>query len=345
MVIWRTVSTALLLVCWLLVIAGVMIYHVAVSRVLPPLQDLPENVATGFGELLGFDYLEQDARLVQDSAATALTRCNVSASAACPTYQPIPVPGSSNTSAERQAIVDAFGHSLGTILRVADDQYFGTGVLRQTARGLGNITADLARLNDIMACAASNAIFCSIYEAGGTVLSQVQSVRAEIDRFKGSKEVEIFEYAVYFCLLYILPYFLVVSMIFLTCFWAQGGDCYGSSRSMAVCTAILFALFLIVAFALMTTVVVAGRAVARADAAEVHVTQLRGDPTVVQLLGHIEANFPEVWDLVFSNFIRGLSGWVGASAVLLAICIIVMLYSCCLCCCRPYHTGALLEES
>lgn len=341
----RSLATCCFGLCWLLVIAGTVMYHVVVAKVLPPLKDLPVNLATGFDDVLRFNYMEQDARTVRDSAANALSKCNVSAVAACwPSYQPRPVPGSSNTGAERASMVAAFQNSLGTIERVAGDRYFGTPQLQVAAQELSNLTAAIAQLNDTMECARSNVLFCGVYNSAGELLASVSGVRAEIDRFKGSEAVDSFEdYSPYFFALHFLPYLLVIAMLFFTCFWCQGGICCGEHASrFACCTLIPFAVFWCASFVLMLAVV-AGGAAAKGGAAEVRIKQLQGDPTAAAVLEHIEAKFPEFWNLVFAQLFSGLRAWVGASTVLTAICVLVALYGCCLCCAQPYRKNGLVD--
>mmetsp|Transcript_38513 Transcript_38513/g.87584 ORF Transcript_38513/g.87584 Transcript_38513/m.87584 type:complete len:344 (-) Transcript_38513:89-1120(-) len=340
----RPVCNCCFALTWLLVIIGVVMYHIIVGQVLPPLKELPTNLAVGFDDVFRFRYLQQDATIVRDSAADALAKCNVVANMACSNYQPLAVTGYSNTGMERRAIAGAFDHSLATIQRVAEDKYFGTPELQTTAKELVNISGSLARISDSMPCNQSSPLYCGIYKAGAELVSRATTVRAEIDRIEGSGAVDNFEeYSGYFVALHALSYLLVIAMVFYTFFWAQGGVCCsdGASR-FSCCTLLAFSIFWFIAFVLMLAVV-AGGVVAKRGAAEVRIAQLNGSPTVAELLENIEARFPQFWTTVFENLISGLRKWVGASAVLMAICIFVMVYACCICCVRPYRKNGLVE--
>jgi len=342
----RHAATCCFAICWLLVIAGTVMYHVVLVKVLPPLRELPDNLAQGFDKVFRFEYMEQDARVVKESAASALRRCNVVARVACASYRAVPVPGSSETGPERQAIVNAFNHSLATIKRVADDEYLGTPELQQTAQELHNITASLSQLKDSMPCTGSNVLYCNIYEAGEAILANLSQVQAEIDRFKSSDEVETFEdYSKYFYWLHALPYVLVIAMFFFSCFWCQGGlcCCQEDAPRWVSLSLIPFSILWLVALILMI-IVVFGGVVAKIGASELRIMQLKGEPTVAQVMDHIKATFPQFWEIVFEDLMSGLSAWIGGSAALLAICIIVMLYACCLCCCQPYRKIGLVDS-
>lgn len=348
----RAVSNICFVFTWVLVIAGAVMYHVVVARVLPPLTDLPVNLATGFDDVFRFSYMQQDAANVTASAARALGKCGVVASSACAGNAPLSVNGSSDTRAERESIVAALQNSLSTIGRVAGDRYFGTPPLQGVAQEIGNITAGVAQLSGATDCAQSSAVYCDIYRAATALDSRVSGVQAEIETFKGSKDADNFEdFSRYFHLLHVLPYFLVIAMIFFSCFWGQGAICCGTEASRFSCfwgrfacfTLIPFAVFWLASFVL-TVAVVVGRGAVKSDAAEARINYLQGDPTVAEVLEHLEAKFPEFWSYVFANLVSGLTAWVGASAVLLAINAFVMAYAVCLCCAQPYRKSGLVES-
>uniref|UniRef100_A0A7S1MCF9 Uncharacterized protein n=1 Tax=Alexandrium catenella TaxID=2925 RepID=A0A7S1MCF9_ALECA len=346
MAVMRAASTCCFFVCWLLVVASALMYHVVVARLLPPLQDLPTNIATGFDDVFRFAYMTRDAQTVKDSAASALSKCNVVASAACPSYQMRPVPGESNTTDERNAIVTAFRESLATVQRVADDEYFGTAELQKTAQELANMTASIAQLSDTMPCSDSNVLYCNIYKAGETVISEVASVRAEMDRFRDSPAVDNFEeQSSWLLVLHALPWLLVVAMLSLSIFWCQGGlcCCQAGGSVYAWCSLLPFVVFWLLTFILMFVVVAAG-VVLKVGSGDVVLDQLRGRPTLAQLVEHIETKFPDFYNVAIADLISAFKAWVGASAIMLAVSVVVLLHSCCLCCARPYRKTGLVES-
>merc|ERR1711879_1024724 len=61
-----------------------------------------------------------------------------------------------------------------------------------------------------------------------------------------------------------------------------------------------------------------------------------GNPSLKELLEHIQTAYPDFWALVFANLEKGLIQFYASFVVFLFICILIAFYGCSLCCCRPY---------
>jgi len=95
-----------------------------------------------------------------------------------------------------------------------------------------------------------------------------------------------------------------------------------------------FASFLIYAI-----VAVTGYAVKNmADKIEVPV--LNGKPTLDLAIAHIQTNYPEFWNVVFSDMADGLDGLLMASYFFVAVCLLQAFYSSLEMCCCPYRAKA-----
>lgn len=337
----RACCTTLLLLLWGLVAVGVIYCHMAISMVVPALQEMPANLKKGFYEVLKFDSVSADAESVKNSAADALYLCNVYPSQ-CSNLQNLPATPSttSNTAAQKQAIQDAFTRSLSVILKVATDEYFGTEAMNATATQLQGIISDLESIDVTtpQPCAGTNKLYCSIYENAEQIKDGADKVKGEVDQFCNTDEMQTWtDYAADMELLYALPYVLVVAMIFFTLFWFKdaaclccGGSCCGSLAAIA------YTLLWFIFFTFSLIVCVVGYVI-RNKAGEVMIKGVFAkDVSLEALLNHIQDEYTAFWDVVFKDLVAGLEMFNGAFAIFVAVCLVVMMYALSVCCCRPY---------
>merc|ERR1712060_156881 len=132
---------------------------------------------------------------------------------------------------ERLEIQGAFNSSLSKIEQVATDPYLGIEDLSSTAEHLGKISEQLDSLGTTE-CDVTNSAYCEIYEAADGLVDGAQATLDAIDDLIGSEQVQRFEdHSDRLALLYVLPYLLLVSMLFFTCFWKKDAAwcCCGGS--------------------------------------------------------------------------------------------------------------------
>jgi len=312
----------------------------AISKVVPPLQDMPMNLKKGFYEVLKFDSLSADAESVQDSAKDALAVCDVVPSQCSNLPTPVPPNKTGDTSAEKQAIQDAFNRTLNVILKVADDEYFGTEAMNETKVQLQGIIADLESIDASTAqfCQGTNPLYCGIYENAEMIKNGSDVVKEQVDKFCSTDLMKDWEeYGDHMDLLHALPYVLVVGMVFFTLFWCKdaaclccGGSCCGSLA------AILFTLLWFVFFSFSAIIFGTGYVIRnRADEIPIDGVFAK-DVSLEALLEHIQTEYSAFWDIVFKDLEEGLEMMYGASFIFVVACLIIMMYALSICCCRPY---------
>mmetsp|Transcript_7956 Transcript_7956/g.17677 ORF Transcript_7956/g.17677 Transcript_7956/m.17677 type:complete len:369 (+) Transcript_7956:94-1200(+) len=342
---WRSCWTVCFVVLWVLVVIGLVLCHVAIADAVGPIGDLPSEIEAGFYESLKFNKLEEDATQVRDSAQSAIALCN-------PLAAP---PGSSrcssdagalmvfyDTSTQLSAISDAFDSSLTIIDKVVSDIYFGVEDLKATADSITEIKAefnDLQGRAQPLPCAVSQPLYCTIFEQANTIITEKQNVDAQIKEFTEGDEVESFESRTsYLNGMHVVPYILVIGMLFFTCFWYKDATLCNSMTG--VCAELLFLLFWVVALVLNTIVVAIGSAVAFASediSIPASSSGLNLDATLRELLDHIETEFPEFYSRVFQPLSDPLLMLLRGTLVFEVFLILIVLYGMCLCCCRPYR--------
>jgi hypothetical protein len=304
------------------------------------LKDLPQSIANGFDETFKFAHLEKDAKEAEEAARAALLTCSVAANSSCAmgSYPAFPPQQISNTSFEQNLIGQAFESSLSIVNKIANDEYFGVQDLSSTATSLNKIVDDMSALNDTMPCVASVPIYCDIYSSAGSVVQGMSSVNRAIGAFKTSDIIERWEdNERYFVLVHGLPYALVLSLLCFTWFWIRGGVCCCCRGGNKSGYALIPFAFLWMLSALVYGIISFAGVAVKYGADRIEVPVLKGKPTLEQAIVHIQLNYPEFWDLVFSDMVDGLDLLLKASLVSCFACIAILLYSLCECCCCPYR--------
>jgi len=329
---------------WILVVPGVVLTHFSLVKLIPHISDLPQNIVQGFDETFKFAYLEKDSKTVEKAASDALNLCGVNAAAECSNQASIsyvPADKTSDTTAEKATIVAAFQTSLDIVMKVADDKYLGIDDLKPTANALNEIVSNLTKLEGVMECVASTKVYCSIYDSAGQIVEGMATVTEALDTFKNSDIVKRWsDHEDQMNALHALPYIMVLSLVFLTCFWWRGAVCCccrgGTIAGLAL---IPFALLWLTSFVIYLIIFAVGVSI-KYFADKIPVPVLRGEPTLEQAIEHLETQYTAFWDLVFADMSDGLGLLLDASAFFVAVALIVGLYSTCLCCCCPYRAKA-----
>jgi hypothetical protein len=351
----------------LLFAVGTIMFHAGVASMVPAVKYLPENLLKGFGEVFKFDYLRQDSINVKTGAAAAVAKCNaydagvsttssIQATTYC-SHSPTDMvtrmiytdPNTGATTHANAASVDAtsekikietaFGSSLTVIQTVSNDQYFGTPEMQETASQLNNITVEMAKINNSMQCPELVPAYCAIYIASAAMEEGVAKVESEINKFKNSKEMDMFnDNSSKLDMLNILPYIIVLALLFYSCFWFKGGVCCCCNGGNCGKTLLLVpnVLFCLIFFVVITVFVFAGIAWNEVVYPDVKITSMKNEPTVEQLLVHIHTKFPDFWTIVFKDLEAGLKAFFGASCVMWASVVAITVYEIAVCIVRPY---------
>merc|ERR1711976_105903 len=106
--------------------------------------------------------------------------------------------------------------------------------------------------------------------------------------------------------LHALPYIMVLSLVFFTCFWMRGAVCCccreGTIAGLALIPYVLlwltsFVIYLIV-FAIGTSI--------KYVADKIPVPGLKTEPSLKDAISHLDTKFPEFWNLCFAEMGDGL---------------------------------------
>lgn len=330
----RGICTSFCVVAWLLVLFGTITTHFAVRSVIGPVKDLPQSLHKGFYEELRFDDLKKDSEKVKSAAFTALATCGVAPSQ-CGSLPS--TAAQADTSVQRAEIQGAFANSLAIIEKVANDPYFGIDKLNSTAADLRKISDQLDSL-DTTQCAVTNEGYCNIYSAADGLVAETQEATGAIDQLIDSDEAKYFENNTdRLVLMHLLPYPLVLSMLFFTCFWKKDAACCCCGGSLGGCILLLLqvAFWLVSLVPSMIIVVIAWSFKFGQDRIEVG-PPIKGNPTLQQLLEHIETVYPGFWNVVVVPLEGPLNQLYVAAFIMLVACLFIEFYGVCICLCRPY---------
>lgn len=326
---------------WVLLGIGLLLYHVAIVKVVPELKDFPDNLRDGFYAVLGFDNLEAEALSIKTQSTSALALCDQTPPCSDPPAQPNPITKTSTTSTQLASIENSFSSVLDMILKVTSDPYFGVAGMESTASDLQDIKDQIANVGSDAnggLCAVTDIIYCQLYTLADSIYGEVGPVKAEIDKFTNGKEVKEFkDNADYLNILHCLPYVLVVSAIFFLFFWwkfatcccCKGGGCGGLLLMIA------YFLFWLISF-IVNTVVLALCIVVKFGQDRLDIEFLNGKPNLEVLIAHLQKEYPVFWDKVFVKMEDGLEFFFKAVATFEVFAIVILVYSLCLCLFRPY---------
>lgn len=337
----RKIWTGTYVLTWILLFIGMIIYHIAIDDVVPYLENLPKNIKKGFDDTFKFANLETDSLDTKTQATTALAKCGVTppCSGGGSALQ------SSQTAAEKAKITKNFDSSLSTVAKVCNDKYFGTEALQDTGRQLNEMMSILDQIPVTDSpCAVTNGLYCSMYSLADGVIAGVGGVNKEIDSFTTSDEVKAWEdNAEYLNYLHALPYMLVISALFLACGWYLHGSCWcccccrkGQAGARSCLWVLPHSLFWFVFFIINSIIVVIGYVVQN-NLDEVKLDMLNNKPTLDVFIDHVQAVYPDFWNVVFGKMETGLEDMWKSALIFEVFCILIVVYGCCMCCIRPYR--------
>jgi len=325
------------LLTWVVLLGALACYHFSLMSVVPEMQDFPTNLRTGIDNVLKFDRLEQDAAIVKDASAAALAECTFVAAIAC---DPVVINTNdismyTDTGGNIQIIIDAFESSLSVVEKVTNDKYLGTDELKDAGNELRWVSGNLTELQNLTEgggapCQSVKEALCSMYTSSDQLAAEVATVNAELDKWTSSDEVKIYEdNASYMLGLHAAPYFMVIGAVFFGCMWWTNKCCKGCGGK---CGGLLFFINWLIFF-LIQTVITMICIVAVHGQDEVSVDILNGKPTLEEVINHIKEEYPEFWNVVFTDMEEGLEFFYFASLLFELYAILIIVYAIGFCCC------------
>mmetsp|Transcript_19259 Transcript_19259/g.36042 ORF Transcript_19259/g.36042 Transcript_19259/m.36042 type:complete len:349 (-) Transcript_19259:24-1070(-) len=343
MAMQRPAWTICFFLLWVIILPGAILTHLALVESIPWLEDLPENIGKGLDDTFKFAFFKDDTMKVQEAAKVAVEKCNVNVSI-CETknYPNSYTKTTSNTSVERQLIAQKLDSSLMSVNKIAHDKYFGIDELKPTANELETITQEFSQVkDDVMPCQQATPIYCEIYISADLIIEGFADVDKALDKFKNGEIIKTWsDYSSYLVCLHAMPYILIIGLLFFTFFWMRGGVCCCCRGGTKTGFLLLFYVILwLVCFILYFVVCVVGIAIKYASD-KFKVSIFEDDPTIEDVLEHIQTKFPEFWKLVFADMEDGLDILLKASFFMVVGSILISIYSCCECCCCPYREKA-----
>eukprot|EP00928_Gymnodinium_smaydae_P018323 TRINITY_DN1697_c0_g2_i1.p1 TRINITY_DN1697_c0_g2~~TRINITY_DN1697_c0_g2_i1.p1 ORF type:complete len:375 (+),score=89.53 TRINITY_DN1697_c0_g2_i1:61-1185(+) len=342
----RPAWTIAFAIIWVIIVIGAIIMHSALASLVPALQGLPAGLDEGFNVVFGFDQLVTQSENMKTSSTNAIEKCEADAETYCNAQRECNGIGANRVqkdmNTEKDEIVAAFDKGLEKIIKIGTDKYFGMDSFQDAASKLTDIRDELDSLDANGPCCATTKLFCEMRKNSDELSKMGTEIRNMIATFTQNDGVVMFEAQTgNLMALHALPYVLVLSTVFFAVLWYKNGACCCCSNGsciQVVCLILPQVVFWLVAFVIMAIFAGIGWAFSIVIL-PMQMPGFKGEPTIADLLDHIQTEFSGFWDAVFADMVDGLQEFRTASTVFTVACILVILYSCCFCCCRPYGTG------
>jgi len=224
----------------------------------------------------------------------------------------------------------------------------GQGSLQETQAQLQNITDEMdTNLKTETKCLVTNAAYCVIYEASVELVAGSTAATKEIDKLIDNDMVKSFkEFTDYLVALHGLPYVVVISMLFFTCFWYKDAACMCCGGSfLGAVVMVLHFLFWLASCVVCIIIVAVGYAFSeKKDEIKLEGGTFKGDPTLEDLLDHISLTYPDFWAIVVTPLETPLKQLYDSFWLFLFFCILIFFYGCCVCIIKPYKKAAEVEQ-
>lgn len=344
----KKIWTSCFCLLWVIVIVGVLMCHLAIGRLYPEIADTPKNLRAGFDSLFGFDRMAADSETIKANAKLGMEKCGVLVLPVMTCNTIVVNTETKTTTTELAAIKTAMDSSLTTIRKVTSDKYFGLSGMKTASAELDKVQVELDKLDDVAAggsCAVTDQAYCNLYNSADRLVTDTAEVTKAVDTITESKEVKDFEDGsdrlVY---LHALPYPLVLAMLLFSLFWWKDAACCCCGGSGCGCAGLYFFIVLWFIYFIFSTVIVAAGFIIM-DVAENEKIDILAQPVTMNgLLDHLELTFPEFYNLVFKDLLASLKSFLGSFIVFEIFCVVIAVYACCVCCCRPYSKKAVGTE-
>lgn len=342
----QMVCTGLFALTWVVFLIILIIFHTAVGSLIPALRDFPDNLSNGFQQGFGFADLQQGGLDVQIQAGIALQKCGTTANSCASSSIELQTCASRpdlccDTTTEVNSINAIFSGTLTTIQKVTNDKYFGVSSFQSSASSLNEITAQLNNVpTGDSPMQLNNDVFCQIYADATTLLDGVAEVNSQIDTFTTGENVDDIKTVVNgLNALHGLPYCMLLSMLFFACFWyaEKPACCCCGGKFISGC-AFMFHLSCCWFLFFWCALFVAIRGVTLDQMEKTPAESFQGNPTVKEVIDHMQNEWPEFWDIAMKKLVDALDGFVSSMAAAMALVLIIFIYTCGLCitCGKPY---------
>lgn len=347
----RSIWTFLYVLTWFFIILGTLLYHLAIKECAPGLKDLPDNLVKGFEVVFGFENLETESDNIKSACASAIAKCSVVV-ANCNTaavMDNIPITRNASTRVESTKIMTALNNTLKPINKVCNDKYFGVDSFADASASINNVIAEFNKLTEYFnngPCRVTTPIYCEMHKQAGLIVEQKETVDKQIDKFTDNDLVKRYnKYSRFLFAMHGLPYLLWISAFCFAYVWYFDGaawcpfckncPCAGGSK-IGCCFIFFHILFWLVIFILASVVTGIGMALKFASD-QIQLDFLKGKPNLKQVLEHIQTEYADFWDVVFGDLEPGLNQLFRAACAFEVFCVVIVVYGCCMCCCRPYR--------
>jgi hypothetical protein len=350
----RPIWTGCLGFAWIMCAVTVLLTHLSVAKIHPPIRDLTTNVLLGFQEDFKFKQIEVDGQLIMDQSTSALQTCYSAATGSGCSSVPTFDVTSSSTLTQWTTIDNAFDASLSIVFKVAEDKCLGASGFDSTASNLRTIQNTLNELEATASselCAVTWPKYCAMYVAGEGLKIGATEVNKQIDDMVESDAVKkITEYSDNIKMMHGLPYVLVASLAFFTLFWAYSGAVCCCCRGGKCLGCILCAIphFLLWLMYVIISSIVVGIGFYIPIWADDFEFSFSDDPcTISELIDHIETEYSAFYTRVLKDLIDGMISFHRAFVAAALICFFIGGYAYCICVCRPYsrETGGGPSET
>eukprot|EP00933_Yihiella_yeosuensis_P072237 TRINITY_DN8057_c2_g1_i1.p1 TRINITY_DN8057_c2_g1~~TRINITY_DN8057_c2_g1_i1.p1 ORF type:complete len:401 (-),score=51.76 TRINITY_DN8057_c2_g1_i1:327-1529(-) len=345
----RRCWTSIYVATWILWFTGAMYGHASYSTLDKPLKNFPKALMEGFKVVLGFDAMVGEAKNIKTACGEAVAKCGRTIPTCSINFNPqtclltpnIQMCQNVSTMVEFKKIKLAFNRSLTNVLKVTSDKYFGTPSLAAASSQLTAITNQTDKLKPLATtapCFVVLPLYCNIHTKSAELEKGAAKVSAQIDKFQNNKFVKDFEnYSGKLGLLHALPYVLCLSLFFFFVFWWRDAACCLFGGGFIGCTSYILHFILWLVFFILSTIICAIGYTYKYFADRIPTGKtFNQDPTMKDLLVHLEKTFPRFWDLVFQPLSDPCEQFLLSVSFFELVCVLILFYGWITCCCCPY---------
>jgi len=342
----RPLWTTVFFFCWGLLLAGTVMTHDALSRMVPAIQNLPANFVDATNGDLGFGTLPETYDRLLAEAERGVEACDGEVDG-CGRGGVILVLPAKDTSSHHQKVVQSTFDATKVVDAVANDAYLGSDATRNQSVLLGQIRAQANSIEPTGGCTDQVRAYCLILVEARQLAVQERKRQDDLDAVKSGTGMEAFDTVLDLLpLLHLAPYIMIASLGCYTfawnrtsgvCFWVKGGDC-GTSCCLGLhfLSCVLFTLLTSVNFVIGVAI--------NFFLDMIPLSAYEGDPSVEDVIEHLNDRFPSFVSTVTSELQDAWSEYFLASVLMEASAILIMVYAACVSWKRPYLASLQDDE-
>jgi hypothetical protein len=324
---------------------GCYVFYHEIELLVPKMEALPQDVYNGMAAEFEFERLAEDTSVVSSAALDALGVCEIAARPTDCSHVNASYPWLKDrtTVVQQNQIAGAFNRSLTRIYHCATDKYFGTPALQPLASELLDISNSWSLVRPRNGdCDFNTHYYCAIDVAAMKILEDVNVSMGEMRSFTKfdfldtissySENLKNIKFG-------FIP--IVIACLFFSCFLVQGSaDRHTLVGGTTLTCAVLFWL---ATFVMSAMIVIAALSVIQ-FADSLKISYLHGEPSVAELLRHIETHFFDMYVAIFPNLFDGLNAAFNAAVVMQLVCAMQFWFVSCLMLCKPFKKNSEDEE-